>query len=811
MGLAASAWSSQGPGAAPGLRVIDLVQVPAVTVPRFGRLDLQFDVAGTRAVNRQWPFDPAPPHGVPAGAGISVDAVFTDPAGRRFAQPAFYAEAFDDGIRDGRDWNLPTGRFAWHVRFTPDQPGPWTYTIVARDAGGRVETDRRAFDVASSPRRGFIRVSKADPRYFEFDDGTLFTGLGFEFPEFLDDPVTKGAPAYRALAGYGVNFARVWIASLFGSAWTPWIGGRNQYRGYLPVTGLVPYTDTDGRTALALRLDQEPEGDTGWFDACRMQFWDDPESVEPGRRYRLRVEYAASDLEGPRDPRVPAYGLVAKIGGWHADCYRPGAGAPATGYGRDTDGWGAIEGTWDSGDANFLPRVHLALENVTSGAAYVRGVSLREDLGGGRLGPELMDRPSMAYDAYVPEGRAHAFDRIVEAAERSGVALKIVVGDRNDKVYLKIADDGDWVTGDDNVDGYYGTGRRVNRIRWLQQAWWRYLQARWGYSTSVHSWELMNEGDPNSTRHYEQADEFGKFMRCRVFGVEVGEGDGARCGFQHPDAHLVTTSFWRGLPADAFWNDPRYPNLDYVDLHAYVSTSEAPDDDRRVMEDDAAFFHLWHSRQVAGAGFRKPAVRGEAGLDTVDAQDPAALGLARDTRGVWLHNFLWSGLDAGALYELYWWNSHVWNDAVDHRGAYAAVASFLADIPLNRGGYADWGGTVSTDGVRVVGQKNTATGRAHLWIQNRRHTWRASVAGAAPAPVSAAIDVPAPVSAAIDVPGFAPDAAVRVEWWDTWAPGGRVTGESRLRTDARGTLRIDVEAIQADVALKVFVETPGAR
>ena len=45
---------------------------------------------------------------------------------------------------------------------------------------------------------------------------------------------------YAQLAAHGINFARVWISSIFGASWNTWIGGRNQYGGYLPITGLVP-------------------------------------------------------------------------------------------------------------------------------------------------------------------------------------------------------------------------------------------------------------------------------------------------------------------------------------------------------------------------------------------------------------------------------------------------------------------------------------------------------------------------------------------------------------------------------------------
>ena len=72
-------------------------------------------------------------------------------------------------------------------------------------------------------------------------------------------------------------------------------------------------------------------------------------------------------------------------------------------------------------------------------------------------------------------------------------------------------------------ENFYGDYRNNHtKTRWLQRAWWRYLQARWGYSPNIHSWELLNEGDPDVYslglskvgRHQMLADELGKFMHC---------------------------------------------------------------------------------------------------------------------------------------------------------------------------------------------------------------------------------------------------------------------------------------------------------
>ena len=190
----------------------------------------------------QWPYDAAPPRGVPAGTGITVNAVFTDPGGRRFTQPAFYSEEFLDEVREGRDWHLPTGRFGWKVRFSPDRAGAWTYRIVAVDKGGAVESryhtlhrhglGQQGLRQGQQGRSPLLRVRRrlAVPR-----DGLQPSRTTW------DSPSTKGRPAYERLAANGVNLVRVWVSSIYGSAWNSWVGGRNQYRGYLPVTGLVPF------------------------------------------------------------------------------------------------------------------------------------------------------------------------------------------------------------------------------------------------------------------------------------------------------------------------------------------------------------------------------------------------------------------------------------------------------------------------------------------------------------------------------------------------------------------------------------------
>ena len=132
-------------------------------VPRFGRLEIDARVA-TKAEFTHWPYDAAPPRGVPAGRGVSVEAEFVDPGGRHYRQPAFQYQRFEDAVHDGRDWHHPTADFTWKVRFTPNVEGQWRYRLTMADRDRTAQTSWRTVRVGPSTARGFVRVSRADPR-----------------------------------------------------------------------------------------------------------------------------------------------------------------------------------------------------------------------------------------------------------------------------------------------------------------------------------------------------------------------------------------------------------------------------------------------------------------------------------------------------------------------------------------------------------------------------------------------------------------------------------------------------------------------
>ncbi len=232
-------------------------------------------------------------------------------------------------------------------------------------------------------------------------------------------------------------------------------------------------------------------------------------------------------------------------------------------------------------------------------------------------------------------------------------------------------------------------------------------------------------------------------------------------------------------------------------MHAYISSSSAPQDDRLIMEGDSAYYHVWHSTDLRGWDLDFPVVRGEAGMDPIDSMCRDCLGIDQDIQGVWAHNYVWSTIDSGALYELYstWWagdHGHVVRSGIyDHLNVYKAFSDFMKDIPLSNGHYEDLAATISDERLRAWGQKDLANGRAHLWIQNKNHTWRNAVNGV----------FVLPVYANLTMLGFQPGASYTVEWWDTYA--GQSTSSETVVAKSDGSITLGIISVDTDIAAKI--------
>ncbi len=558
------------------------VQANATTVGRYEKFELTFDITNTVATHLDFPYDPDAPPPIPAGTGISVDGLFSnDNWATTLTQPGFRYQPYErqcfggevendcqywDGHewQPGREWLYPSGEPVWKIRFAPAQLGVWQYRIRVTDAAGTSyypPDGSLSFNVTPSSNPGFVRVGQNDPGYFEFSDGSPFIGVGHN-SGYEDHRLTYAVDEeMERLAENRVNFLRIWMTgdSIYMAPWHPWTSHLMPYDGgYFPAASLT-YAQAYQDHLVSLRLwdwDDPAVGDRR--NPCMFQGFANNVAVQPSTTYQLRVRLRTIGVSGPRDAAYP-YGFTVRTAGWLGEnCADPAVtdtqSTRLLDHVNGDTAWHEITTTLTTGpDDYFLGNLYLVLENTTAGEALVDEVSLREIQAGAPVGPEILRKNSFAYHLYFDQQPSWQWDYILEQAAQHRVYIRPVVLEKNDWIANHLDQDGNTVGAYYDLDNnrfYAAPGWPVRR---LHEYFWRYLTARWGYSTAVHSWELLNEGDPYNSNHYDQANDFANHTHAL-----------------DPNRHLVTTSFWHSFPNAEFWSNPDYAAVDYADLHAYA-------------------------------------------------------------------------------------------------------------------------------------------------------------------------------------------------------------------------------------------------
>ncbi|MEA4884877.1 MAG: DUF5060 domain-containing protein [Clostridia bacterium] len=164
----------------------------------------KFEVTAKIDANFDNPYDPRQ---------IEVIGVFTSPSGTVIEAPGFYYQDFERKVSAGREFLTKAGQPVWKVRFTPTEVGIWQCAVRAKDRTGQVESDVMPFMANDTWDPGFVRVSCANPRMFEFDNGSPAFLIG-QNVAWYD---ARGTAAYdkwfREMSGNGANYARIWLAS----------------------------------------------------------------------------------------------------------------------------------------------------------------------------------------------------------------------------------------------------------------------------------------------------------------------------------------------------------------------------------------------------------------------------------------------------------------------------------------------------------------------------------------------------------------------------------------------------------------------
>lgn len=750
----------------------------SASVELYDKFEATFTLQNSTASNPYIPYETNVPAGMPSGTGVTVEGIFTAPNGTTYTQPGFIYQPYE---RDTQRLQIrANGNPVWKLRFGPMQTGAWTYKIRITDASGTteiVDATKLKFTVGTPTNalnHGFVKVSTTDKRYFEHSDGTPFVGIGAAANLTGDSFATEDL--VNKIGPKSANFSRTWMSgkSIAGSSWAPWAGHIN-YEGNYPGTALTT-DEAYGSGIFSLTLPQ-PNDPTR---SCVFYGFHQPKSgIKANTNYRIMVRIKSVGVTGSG-----GFTFRPGVSDFPNSCNQFATRPLALPYVNGTKDWHVVSSNWNSGNATNTGFSILTLENTTGGRVYIDEVSLREDLGSGALGPEIMQRSKFNVHEYFAQEQSWDWDYGLDLYARNGMYEKTVIEEKGDFVYNHISPYGfGWSYGE-QMGSPNTAGMRY------EQYFWRYLIARWGYSRAVHSWEYANEQGPGSLI---QANELAKYMR---------END--------PHRHLATTSFWCCITNgnQYFWQDTKYPYPDYADTHSYVRT--ASDDtswlDGRIdpytggsVMDTALYVH-GHSVDVLtkNAAGGKPIVMGEAGVG--NGSGVTAGNNDSDTQGVWWHQFIWAQVNHGGMYFLYWYDQ-----TLKSRNQYGFVKpyrdflegkagdSLNKRIPFNSGKYQDIQLTTPNE-LYGWGQKDTVNGGAYFWMYDKNYTWLNTNGGASLA------------GKQVSFSGM-PNKTYTVEWWNTW--DGTVVSEDKTPSSGTLTLTVPASMMRKDVAAKIYPKGQG--
>jgi hypothetical protein len=523
---------------------------PPGEIARNEKFEMFFNVQ-TSAANLNLPFDPNPPPGLKAGLGVTVDVLFSSNNWQTtLVQPAFFYQPYEHSVQGSKDHFVPNDRPRWAVRFTPQQTGTWQYRIRVQDADGirytpAMNESAPSFSVSTESnnpniRRGFLNVSPTDRRYFEFQDGTPFVGMGFNEGFETTAKVAQKMTSFKANK---LNFIRTWMsgAGINGSQWTSWASHHIGNDGYIPGVSF-DISNTYNGADLSLKL--------GSSNPCLYSdFWQKSIPVLPDTNYSVWARVKLNDVRGPATSGD--YGFVIKQGGWlGTDCNKSG-GKLITSFVQGNTDWIEVSGSYKTGSSQlWLDYLYLAMQNTNGGNVYIDEVRVWRTDDPHKV--NILREPNANSHMYFDPMNSAMWDKVVEYAEQHGVYLKIVIDEKNEWIRNRLTPDGKISDKAANDNFYAAPG---TKSRWLQEAWWRYIIARWGYSPAIFSFEYVNEGDPYNGRHHEAANSMARYFK---------QND--------PNRHMVSTSFWAGFPNKEFWINPKYSDIAYADIHAYIST-----------------------------------------------------------------------------------------------------------------------------------------------------------------------------------------------------------------------------------------------
>jgi hypothetical protein len=441
---------------------------------------------------------------------VDLSVELNPPNGQEITIPAFYYQHYEQRhISKGNratDWLYPVGEPVWKALFAPIEEGMYFCKAMLKDRNGAIQSDEVSFECTSSQSKGFIRVSKGDPRFLEFGDGAPFFPIGQNLA-FIGE--TQHVDLHRAreifgkMSQNGANFARIWTCC---SDWAMSIEARKSAwgRSWAWNTPVVLMPDIGGY--LFDRKCVKLSGENGASIAVSPSH---PVAIRPDTQYiasgQVRKDGETGlllEINSDRQEEIVSSDQKEHWIEWKYE------------FATTSDEW-------------WLHKMSFSLTG--SGTAWLSNLSLKEVAGG----PELLweadvDRPVKGY--YNPVD-CFMLDKVLEAAEENGIYLQLCLLTRD--LYMDLLRD-------ENNPEYHEAIKYGKKIL-------RYAVARWGYSTSVAIWEYFNEMNPNLPTDLFYSDLSDYLKQVDVYG------------------HLRATSAW--APCEKDWQNS---SLDVADLHWYL-------------------------------------------------------------------------------------------------------------------------------------------------------------------------------------------------------------------------------------------------
>lgn len=383
---------------------------------------------------------------------VDLSLQVTTPSGQRLIVPAFWCQDYERRRTGNRDWLYPAGMPGWKARFAPMETGRFQAAAFLKTPRGIITSAPVTFESVPSTSPGYLRVSRKDPRFFEFSEGQPFFQIGQNLAfigsqQFVT--LSKAEEIFGRLATNGANYLRIWTCcedwamaiearkSAWGRSWSgrgsvvPMPDGNDTNRRCVKVSGASKTLNVDPSHPIALR---------------------------PSTRYlvsgKVRTELGTT-LELEIHRTKPAKPLASGSDGVWADFHHE----------------------FTTGDRDFwLDRMSFRLGGT--GFAWLDDLSLKEAQGG----PELLweadvNRPARGF--YNPLD-CFMLDELLAAAEQHGIYLQLCLLTRD--LYMSALKN----ASSPEYDRAIADARKT----------FRYAVARWGSSTHVAAWEYWNEMDP---------------------------------------------------------------------------------------------------------------------------------------------------------------------------------------------------------------------------------------------------------------------------------------------------------------------------